>query len=154
MALTLDNNIWSLGVNKPYQITWDCSDAASLSTADWLTSASNVVNGVTGTINNAASAQVAELDGSTGLVLTTKTGVRSLPGFGPSPAILFDIQETMGGSWDAERDIVFLQMKFNAAAVTFDGSGVAIAEGAPPVVDADFNFFGTANSNLIYHAGS
>ena len=87
-------------------------------------------------------------------MFTTKSGVRSLPGFGPTPSILFDIQESVGGSWDTNHDTVFFQAKFNAAALTLEGSGISISDEPPPVAAVDHQFWGTANSNLIYHAQS
>ena len=134
-----------------FTVTWDCSDAAALPASDWKASDPHTVNGVVMTSHNDAATDVVELDGSTGLVMRTANGVRSIPYANVAPAtmLLADVQASVGGSWNQYTERLFFQARFNGSTALYEGCGITLAESLTPLDDAQV-FFGTANGNVQY----
>lgn len=134
-------------------VTWDCTDAASLPTADWKTTDPSTVNGVSMSSHNDVGTDVVELDGSTGLVMRTADSTRSLPYNNAYPAtmLLADIQASVGGSWDRYTDRLFFQARLNGTTASPQGAGIVVAESTTPL-DIDAIFYGTANGSLQYQS--
>jgi hypothetical protein len=139
------------GGGATFTVEWDCSDAAALATADWKTTDPQTVNGVVMTSHNDSATDVVELDGSTGLVMRTASGVRSIPygNLAPATMLLADVQASVGGAWDQYTERLFFQARFNGSTALYEGAGITLAESLTPL-DQDQIFFGTANGNLQY----
>jgi hypothetical protein len=141
------------GGGATFTVEWDCSDAAALPTADWKTTDPSTVNGVSMSSHNDAGTDVCELDGSTGLVMRTTDGHRSLPYNNAYPAtmLLADIEDSVGGSWDRYTERCFFQARLNGTTASPQGAGLCMAESLTPL-DIDQIFYGTANGSLQYQS--
>lgn len=141
------------GGGSTFEVTWDCTDAAALPTADWKTTDPSTVNGVVMTSHNDVGTDVVELDGSTGLVMRTAAGVRSIPyanGY-PATMLLADVQASVGGSWNQYTERLFFQARVNGTTATYQGCGITLAQNLTPL-DAEQVFYGTANGTLQYQS--
>lgn len=134
-------------------VSWDCSDASALSTADWKSADPQTVNGVSVVSHNDVGTDQCELDGSTGLVMRTADSVRSLPynNLYPATMLLADIQASVGGSWDRYTDRCFFQARVAGSSAVPEGVGVILAENATPL-DIDAIFWGHVNGTLQYQS--
>ncbi len=134
-----------------FTVTWDCSDAAALPTADWKTTDPSTVNGVVMTSHNDVGTDLVELDGSTGLVMRTTSGHRSLPYNNSYLAtmLLADIQASVGGSWDQYSDQLWFQARLNGTTANYEGCGITLAENLTPT-DYEQMFYGTSNGTAQY----
>jgi hypothetical protein len=134
-----------------FTVTWDCTDAAALPAADWKTTDPSTVNGVSMSSHNDGGTDVVELDGSTGLVMRTTDGWRSLPYNNTYPAtmLLADIQASVGGSWDQYSDRLFFQARLNGTTASPEGAGIVIAENLAPS-DYEQIWYGTYNGTHQY----
>ena len=144
-------NLKPAAAASAFTVTWDCSDAASLATADWKTTDPSTVNGVVMTSHNDVGTDLVELDGSTGLVMRTTSGHRSLPYNNSYLAtmLLADIQASVGGSWDQYNDQLFFQARLNGSTTTYEGAGITLAENLTPT-DYEQMFYGTSNGSAQY----
>lgn len=136
-----------------FTVTWDCTDAAALATADWKSSDPQTVNGVAMSSHNDAGTDKLELDGSTGLVMRTTDNFRSLPynNLYPATMLLADVQASVGGSWNQYTERCFFQARLNGTTATPQGAGITLAESLTPL-DIDQIWFGTANGSLQYQS--
>jgi hypothetical protein len=141
------------GGGATFTVEWDCTDAAALATADWKTTDPQTVNGVSMSSHNDSGTDVCELDGSTGLVMRTTDGHRSLPYNNAYPAtmLLADIEDSVGGSWDRYTERCFFQARLNGTTASPQGAGLCMAESLTPL-DIDQIFYGTANGSLQYQS--
>jgi len=139
------------GGGATFTVEWDCTDAAALPTADWKSSDPQTVNGVSMSSHNDAGTDLVELDGSTGLVMRTTAGHRSLPynNLYLATMLLADIQASVGGSWDQYADQLFFQARLNGTTTTYQGCGITLAENLTPT-DYEQMFYGTSNGSAQY----
>jgi hypothetical protein len=139
------------GGGSTFEVTWNCTNAAALDPADWKTTDPSTVNGVVMTSHNDAATDVVQLDGSTGLVMRTTAGVRSITygEIAPATMLLADVQASVGGSWNQYTERLFFQARVNGTTALYQGCGITLAENATPL-DSQQVFFGTANGTLQY----